>query len=398
MNVHVKTGCPIANRDDRKSAAIAAMNARPEPGTEHVRQFAFARDILRSGEVLQAGAGAEHVSTDDPEKVPVFFLDGEPHRKRRAKIARYFTPKAIAERHRLVMERATDELLGELRRDGHARLDDISFRLAAAVAGDIVGLTESDARGLMRRMRKSLDKATQNRSRNPLVRAYRGLFTAFHTLDFFYRDVKPAIRARKQKPREDVITQLVQDGYSDRSILIECMTYGTAGMVTTREFIVMVAWHFFDNPELKDRFLAADEAGQLAIVEEILRLEPVATFVMRRAVGDATGPGGTPIEQGKVYSIDIRSTNVDETFTGECPFALDPERAKRMKVVGSYMSFGDGPHRCPGAQVALQETRIFVDRLFRLPGLRLAKSPTMTWLDALGSYELRDAIVECERG
>jgi cytochrome P450 len=247
-------------------------------------------------------------------------------------------------------------------------------------------------------MRKSLDQATQNRSNNPLVRAYRGLFTALHTLNFFYRDVKPAIRARQQKPREDVITQLVQDGYSERSILIECMTYGTAGMVTTREFIVMVAWHFFDNPELKDRFLADDEAGQLAIIEEILRLEPVATFLMRRAVGEATGPGGTPIEQGKVYSIDIRSTNVDEAFTGECPFALDPERAKRMKVVGSYMSFGDGPHRCPGAQVALQETRIFVDRLFRLPGLRLAKPPTMTWLDALGSYELRDAIVECERG
>jgi hypothetical protein len=44
------------------------------------------------------------------------------------------------------MERATDALLSELRRDGHARLDDLSFRLAAAVAGDIVGLTESDAR------------------------------------------------------------------------------------------------------------------------------------------------------------------------------------------------------------------------------------------------------------
>ena len=391
--------CPIRrNRDDRKSAAIAAANVRTEPGSERIGDFAFARDILRSGDVLQAGAGAESVPTDNPEHVPVFFLDGEPHRARRAKIARFFTPKAIAERHRLVMERATDELLTALRREGQARLDDISFRLAAVVAADIVGLTESDTNGLMKRLRKTLDRAIQNRATSRPARALRGIATLWHTGRLFLFDVRPAIKARRKVKREDVISHLVDEGYSGRSILIECLTYGTAGMVTTREFIVMVAWHLFDDADLKERFLAASEVGQLAILEEILRLEPVAALLYRRAVQDATASGGKAIAGGALYAIDMRAANVDPAVTGECPFALDPDRAKWMKAVGSYMSFGDGPHRCPGAQVALQETRVFVDRLMRLPGIRLAQKPTMTWLDALGSYELRDAVVTCDRG
>jgi len=65
---------------------------------------------------------------------------------------------------------------------------------------------------------------------------------------------------------------------------------------------------------------------------------------------------------------------------------------------GSFMSFGDGSHRCPGSQVAIAETRVFLDRLMRLPGLKLARTPQMTWCDGLMSYELRDAIVTCGPG
>lgn len=132
--------------------------------------------------------------------------------------------------------------------------------------------------------------------------------------------------------------------------------------------------------------------------KEILRLEPVAALLLRRALNQVLASGGKTIEQGALYAIDMRAANVDEAVTGECPFAIDPDRARRMKVVGSFMSFGDGPHRCLGSQVALHETRVFVDRLMRVPGIRLARAPTMTWLDALGSYELRSALVTCDRG
>jgi hypothetical protein len=47
--------------------------------------------------------------------------------------------------------------------------------------------------------------------------------------------------------------------------------------------------------------------------------------------------------------------------------------------------------------VALQETRIFLDRLLRLPGIRLQREPKVSWHEMLMSYELRKAIVACDR-
>ena len=134
---------------------------------------------------------------------------------------------------------------------------------------------------------------------------------------------------------------------------------------------------------------------QFAILKEILRLEPVASLVHRRVVENIeTGAGS--LQQGEVACVSIRDANVDEASTGPCPFELDPDRARRMKVAGSYMSFSDGPHRCPGAQVALHETRIFLDRMFRLPGIRMEKEPEIQWNTHIQGYELRGCIVACD--
>jgi cytochrome P450 len=89
--------------------------------------------------------------------------------------------------------------------------------------------------------------------------------------------------------------------------------------------------------------------------------------------------------------------NTDEAIVGSCPFALDPDRAARQKENGRYMSFGDGAHNCPGWQVALHESRIFLDRLMRIPGVHLKREPDMGWNPGVQGYELRNAIVACQR-
>ncbi|MDE8652401.1 cytochrome P450 [Novosphingobium album (ex Liu et al. 2023)] len=385
----------VSDRDDRKSAAIAARNVRPNPGAKVIGSFDFAREVLRSPDFRQAGAGAEHIKLDNPEHVSVFFLDGELHRKRRSQLARYFTPKAIKTRHQAVMRRATDELIAELRRDGQAQLDIMSMRLACDVAAEIVGLTQSDPAALSERIRKTfLTIGTSHDGPAGWLDKARGLW---RTMQFFWRDVLPAIRARRVAPKDDVISYCVQEGFSNKAVLIECMTYATAGMLTTREFIVMVAWHLFEQDALRQRFLAGGEEEQLAILEEILRLEPVAAMVHRRAVADFTGPGGETVKAGEVYAIDMRAVNADPAATGACPFAIDPERARRQKIAGSWMSFADGPHRCPGAQVALHETRVFLDALLRVPGIRLATEPQIGWCAPIMGYEVHGAIVTCDK-
>src|ERR1700677_3280487 len=95
----------------------------------------------------------------------------------------------------------------------------------------------------------------------------------YRMLAFFLRDVRAAIRAPRGARGEDVISHLIDQGYSDREILTECLTYGAAGMATTRELIVMAAWHLFERQDLRRRFLEADEPARLALLEEILMFE-----------------------------------------------------------------------------------------------------------------------------
>lgn len=393
------SACPMPPaRDDRKTAAIAAQRVRLAEEKHRVGGFSQARAILRSAAMKQAGlAGAEY-AMDNPEHAPVFFLDGEPHRRKRAAIARFFTPRAIETRHQRVMEETTGTLLAELRAKGSACLDQMAWHLAVSVAGEVVGLSLDLGERQKLRLARDIEGIMQ---RTRLV-GYTGLkyrvmdlFYKIRALRFHFRHVLPAIRARRKTPREDIITHLLAEHYSPRGILMECMTYAGAGMVTTREFIVIAAWHLLERPDLRSRYLASGWQEQTAILEEILRLEPVATLLYRAAETSAPAlPEGT--RPGETYALDLRRANVDEAATGPCPFALDPDRARRMRGSGACLSFGDGAHRCPGAQLALTETRIFIDHLLRLPGIRLATPPRIDWNDALMSYELRGAIVTCD--
>jgi cytochrome P450 len=209
----------------------------------------------------------------------------------------------------------------------------------------------------------------------------------FRLWAFYVRDVRPAILARRNQPREDVISHLIAEGYNDRSILTECFTYGAAGMATTREFITMAAWHMFERPELATRFRETDEVGRLAILEEILRLEPVVGTLYRQRDSDAQ-----PI------ALDIRAANSDADAVGACPHSIDPDRELAPRVGGAGLAFGDGPHRCPGSGVALLEAAIFLDRLLRVPGLRLLSPPNVGWNPLITGYELRGCRIGCVAG
>ena len=266
-------GCPWeATVDQRKSAKLAAQHVEAAPGSATVRSFGLARELLRSAQVVQDGAGAEHVDMGNPEHVPVFFLDGEMHKRRRGAIKKFFTPQAVATRHRPVMEQTTDELLARLRAAGSARLDELTFELAVSVVSGIVGLTESDQVERSRRIATFL-ALTFNRDTG-IKRLINQAKLVWYGYRFLSKDVRPAVAARRKMPRQDVLSQVIDKGYSERAMMIECITYATAGMITTREFIVMVAWYMFEQPELRARFLASQERDQLLILQEILRLRP----------------------------------------------------------------------------------------------------------------------------
>lgn len=391
-------GCPAhQGRDDRKSARLADANLAPQEGARLVGSFWAGREILRSPTVRQAGASAAEVDLSKPDEISFFFLDGPEHRKRRGAVAGMFAPKAILTRHRAVMDRTMDSIVAKLRA-GPQKLDELSWQMAVDVAAEIIGLTESDSNeGLARRVKGVLDSSME-RKPGWLNGVIFNLTRLVRVAKVWKHDIAPAIAARRKDPRDDVISFMVKENYPRKGIIMECMSYGGAGMMTTREFIVMCAWHLFEKPELLRRFLDEGDEMQFAILEEILRLEPVASLLHRRATETVSGEQGGDLNAGEIVCINLRAANTDEAITGPCPHELDPDRARRMKVVGPYLSFGDGPHRCPGAQVALHETRVFLDRLFRLPGIRMVSEPEMIWNPYIQGYELRGAVVACDPG
>jgi cytochrome P450 len=300
-------------------------------------------------------------------------------------VAGYFTPKAIVTRYHPIINDTMDELIADLQAKGSGVLDEMALLVAANVTAEILGLDCSgNAMAMARRIheiRRTEDPAEAARLRE----------------EFYQLHIATAVAARRDDPRDDVISYMTKEGYSKAAMMIECATYGTAGVSTTREFIGMAAWHLFDRPYLKEQFLAADEAGQFAILQEILRLDPVTSYLYRVADVDMPDASEGPIKAGDVVAIDIRSANLDSSVVGECPLTFDGGRAEKVKNVASYLNFGDGPHRCPGSQVALHETRMFLDRLMRVPGIRLEKPPAMILASNTQSYEIREAVVACDK-
>ena len=394
-------GCPVHHGVGAWQASPEAPTSTPAierdaDGTWHIRSHALVRQILREVETTQAGFGAEMIArVPGTINQPILYQEGKVHQEQRKQTARFFTPKVVSGRYRDLMIRLVDDLIARFRRAGRGDLTAISMQLAVAVAAEVVGLTDSSIPGLDRRLDAFFDQR-DNAKTGPLARLAR-LRNRGKMLAFFFLDVKPAIRARRRTPQEDVISHLIARDYNDAEILTECVTYGAAGMVTTREFITVAAWHFLSDPALREHYLSAPEHERHALLEEVLRLEPVVGHLYRHtteAVSLTHDGGTTTIPAGARLDLHIGGANRDETVTGPQPEALCPGRPLLDKQTGpAVLSFGDGHHRCPGQFIAIQETDIFLRHLLALPGLRLEQAPTVTWDELTAGYALRDCII-----
>jgi cytochrome P450 len=391
-------GCPVDHAPRRKSVRDAGRGSarleRDAAGVWHARGFDEVRAILRDANSRQAGFNAEMlVSRATMPNRPILYQEGKAHLEQRKQTARFFTPKTVSANYRRLMEAQADRLIAEARHRRRFDLSRLSLTMAMQVAAQVVGLTNSRVAGMAARLDAFFAAPPDAASRSPLGRLRQ--VSALRRLALFYwMDVRPAIRARKRRPQEDVISHLLAHGYSAPEILTECVTYGAAGMATTREFISMAAWHFLEHPVLRAQYLAAPEAERLEILHETLRLEPVIGHLYRRATADIalTSEGAAVvIPQGALIDIEIDAANVDTAVVGAEPLALCPGRPLRGdRVPAMLASFGDGAHRCPGSYLAIQETDIFLRRLLALEGLRIERPPTLTWNELSAGYELRD--------
>lgn len=376
-----------------------APSVEERDGTWHIRSLPLVREVLRiaGGDTLQAGFAAEVVRETAPMRnLPVLYADGEPHKRQRAAIARYFAPATVTRRYQDLMVERAETLLARLDGGGEVDLSDITLHFSAQVAAQVIGLTHGDPERMARRLVRFFDQpeellAAPPRGLRRTVAFARSLPSTARMWAFYAQDVRPAIRARRADPQQDVISHLVEHDYSGTEILMECLTYGAAGMVTTREFLQVTAWHLLRRPDLRADFLTADAAGRSTILHEVLRLEPVVGHLYRRTTTELvlTADGQEHrIPAGARLDLYVRSANADPEHVGSDPLALCPGRPLPSGVRAEVMSFGDGPHRCPGNAVAMTESDIFLQRLLSRD-LQMVGEPYLEWEEVIAGYAVR---------
>lgn len=351
---------------------------RDEHGVWHVREFSGVRAVLRDLDTVQAGLGVETV-----EKLPagfrrpVLYWDGPEHREYRRQTARFFTPKRVDAEYRDLMHRIADREIAVLCAAGRADLSELSFRLAVDVAKAVIGLTHSRP-GTARR----LERFFPEKLGKPGFTSAHGVYWAarilYLWLAIYVQDVRPAVRARRRRRADDLVSHLLDEGVNRGEILSECLTVAAAGMVTTREFICAAAWHLFTDDALRTRYRAAAEPERFAILHELARLEPPLAALRRRTTAPVALPDGTTIDAGERVHLSLAAAN------------LDPDRPADSAV---GLTFGDGAHRCPGAHIAVQESDIFLTKLFALDGIRMTSPPRVAHNADFDAYSLHGLTV-----
>lgn len=402
--MHPDRSCPhhsASDASDRKALKPGESTGGPPMNRRHtlwhIRSLAPAKQVLLARDAtIQAGFTAEYI----PRKVfrhhPILISDGPQHDEQRREVARFFAPKVVSARYSQLMQTVVDRIIAKAEKTRMISVDQVALYYTVEVTASIVGLTESKVPALARRLEKFFRQPPLDRSKPRQGRTNRQWMQAAYKalgplVGFYFLDVLPAVRSRKKQPRKDVISHLLERGYNLADILVECVTYGTAGMITTREFISMACWHLMENPQLRQRYLQAEEKQRLEILAEIIRLEPPVGHLYRRVTQDIdiAEDGIThQLRAGSLVDLDIRQTNTDERFFGQQPGQLCPERDREPGAQDVGLSFGFGAHACPGQPLALRETDALLYKLLS-KNVSLIASPSIDWDDLIEGYKIR---------
>ena len=181
----------------------------------------------------------------------------------------------------------------------------------------------------------------------------------------FVAYVDALIAERRVRPTDDFITRLVStevDGrrLTDIEARSQLVFLFISGNETTRHLIGNLLWRVTRDPALFD-VLQKNPSLIPAAVEECLRLDPPVKFLMRNCMMDGE-VSGIEISAGEKVAFGLGSANRDAGhFDDADSFRLDRTEAR------SHLSFGGGPHVCPGAALARLEARValevFLDRV-----------------------------------
>jgi cytochrome P450 len=237
----------------------------------------------------------------------------------------------------------------------------------------LLGFDPADADQLMRWAKGLMESTFPALNRTERGEGFAAAFPEFAG----YIDERIAERTaqlRAGEPRDDVLARLIKlevDGEPLPPPQLRALVRNliTGGLTTTSQLVANLL-HSLLSDAAVDRAVRADRSLLDHAIEESLRLSPPILFTARSCVADAE-IASCPVPAGARVIVGVASANRDDrVFDDADAFRLD--RANSHE----HLSFGYGPHVCPGATLARVVARIGVEAfLDHFPAGSVALAP-----------------------
>ncbi|MEV0025948.1 cytochrome P450 [Streptomyces atroolivaceus] len=309
----------------------------------------------------------------------MFTVDGEEHRRLRTKTSQALTPRRL-EAIRPEIEKFTEGLLDALAEQGEDGVVDLKAVFAQPlpmrVVGLLMGVDEALHPMLTRQYKAFFSMLTPQEDRLALLAE----------LDVFYAEL---VREKTAHPTDDLTSALIlaEEGgepLTEEEVIGNLKAMVAAGHETTIGLILNAVRALLAHPDQLRKVLDGEVPWE-AVIEETLRWDTPTTHLLMRFATEDIQVGDQVIAQGEGVVISYRAIGRDVTQHGDDADAFDVTRPTPIR----HMTFGHGPHICPGAALSRVEAGIALPALFgRFPDLRLAiaddeirKLPVMTQND-----------------
>jgi cytochrome P450 len=286
----------------------------------------------------------------------ILEMDEPEHGAHRDVLARAFSRSALRRWERDLVRPVVEEFIARFRAHGRADLvRELTFPFPVRVMAGMIGLP-AEEHAAFHRLAVELISIAFNPEAG--VRASAALREMFARL----------VAQRRETPRDDLASvlacaRLAEVPYPDEAIYAFLRLLAPAGAETTYRSSSNLLCGLLAQPEQweavrRDRRLVG------AAIEEGLRWECPLTHIMRVASRDAD-VRGVAIPAGAIVSVNLAAANHDETRWA------DPDRFDLFRPARRHAAFAFGPHTCLGMHLARMETRVVLEALLELPGLRL---------------------------
>lgn len=197
---------------------------------------------------------------------------------------------------------------------------------------------------------------------------------AKESVQAFFQWTEGLLEGRRHgESRDDVLDSLLTGTIEGRQLteserMMVIMNLIIGGVETTTQAIGNIVYHLATKPELRAR-LDADRSLIPAAIEEFLRYEPPSSLRGRVATCPVDVGGAHIEEKDRVVLVYGAANRDPRKYTEPDELVIDRFAA----AATPHMTFGAGPHRCPGSHFARLEIRIAVEEVLdRFEDLRLA--------------------------